>query len=89
MRQIRDIVSSNWQRNLVSPNVRTAERVVIQFTIRRNGSIANESVKQSSGIPSLDRSGLRAIKASRFPPFPGEKPGWWLNSGSSTPGNPE
>ena len=71
VRQIRDIVSSNWQRNLVSPNVRTAERVVIQFTIRRNGSIANESVKQSSGIPSLDRSGLRAIKASRFPPLPG------------------
>lgn len=71
VRQIRDIVSSNWQKNLVSPNVRTAERVVIQFTIHRNGSITNEFIKRSSGIPSLDRSGLRAIKASRFPPLPG------------------
>lgn len=71
VRQIRDIVSSNWQKNLVSPNVRAAKRVVIQFTIRRNGSIAGESVKQSSGVPSLDRSGLRAVKASRFPPLPG------------------
>lgn len=71
VRQIRDIVSSNWQKNLVSPNVRTANRVVVQFTIRRDGSIAREAVKQSSGVPSLDRSGLRAIKASRFPPLPG------------------
>ncbi len=71
VRRIRDIVSSNWLKNLVSPNVRSAERVVIQFTIRRNGSITNEFIKESSGIPSLDRSGLRAIKASRFPPLPG------------------
>ena len=71
MRQIRDIVSSNWQKSLVNPNVRSAERVVIQFAIRRDGSITDEFIKDSSGIPSLDRSGLRAIKASRFPPLPG------------------
>jgi TonB family protein len=71
VRQIRDIVSNNWQKNLVSPSVRTAKRVVVQFTIRRNGSIVRETIKQSSGVPSLDRSGLRAIKASRFPPLPG------------------
>ena len=75
VRQIRDIVSSNWQRNLVSPNVRSAERVVIQFTIRRNGSIVNESVKQSSGIPSLDRSGLRAHQGVPIPsPSRGRNP---------------
>ena len=71
VKQIRDIVSSNWQKNLVNPNVRAANRVIIQFTIQRNGRITNESIKKSSGIPSLDRSGIRAIKASRFPPLPG------------------
>ena len=44
---------------------------VIQFTIQRNGGITNEFIKKSSGIPSLDRSGIRAIKASRLPPLPG------------------
>lgn len=71
VRQIRDIVSGNWQQNLIDPNVRSAPRVFIQFEILRDGNVANEFVKQSSGIPSLDRSGLRAIRASRFPPLPG------------------
>jgi TonB family protein len=71
VRQIRDIVSSNWQKNMVDPGVRSAPRVYIQFEIQRDGSVANEFVKQSSNIPSLDRSGLRAIRASRFPPLPG------------------
>jgi len=71
VRQIRDIVSGNWQQNLIDPNVRSAPRVFIQFEILRDGSVSNESVKQSSGIPSLDRSGLRAVRASRFPPLPG------------------
>ena len=71
VRQIRDIVSSNWLQNMVDPNVRSAPKAFIQFDIQRDGSVANEFVKQSSGIPSLDRSGLRAIRASRFPPLPG------------------
>ncbi len=71
VRQIRDIVSSNWQKSYIDPNVRSAPRVYIQFEIERDGSVAGEFVKQSSGIPSLDRSGLRAIKASHFPPLPG------------------
>jgi TonB family protein len=68
---IRDIVSSNWQKSYIDPNVRSAPRAYIQFEIQRDGSVANEFVKQSSGVPSLDRSGLRAIKASHFPPLPG------------------
>jgi periplasmic protein TonB len=71
VRQIRDIVSRNWLQNMVDPNVRSAPRVFIQFEIQRDGTVFNEFVKQSSGIPSLDRSGLRAIRASRFPPLPG------------------
>jgi protein TonB len=71
VRQIRDIVSSNWLQSMVDTNVRSAPKVFIQFEIQRDGSVAGEFVKQSSGIPSLDRSGLRAIRASRFPPLPG------------------
>jgi TonB family protein len=71
VRQIRDIVSGNWQKNLIDPNVRSAPRLYIQFDILRDGSVANEFVKQSSGIASLDRSGLRAVRASHFPPLPG------------------
>jgi protein TonB len=71
VRQIRDIVSSNWLQNMVDPNVRSAPKLYIQFEIQRDGAVANEFVKQSSGVPSLDRSGLRAIRASRFPPLPG------------------
>ncbi len=56
---------------MVDPNVRSAPKVFIQFEILRDGSVANESVKQSSGVPSLDRSGIRAIRASQFPPLPG------------------
>jgi protein TonB len=71
VRQIRDIVSRNWLQNMVDPNVRSAPRAYILFEIQRDGTVINESVKQSSGVPSLDRSGLRAIRASRFPPLPG------------------
>jgi protein TonB len=71
VRQIRDIVSSNWLRNMVDPNVRSAPKAYIQFEIQRDGTVAGEFVKQSSGVPSLDRSGLRAIRASQFPPLPG------------------
>ena len=71
VRQVRDIVSNNWQKNMVDPNVRSAPRVFIQFEILRDGSVANEFVKQSSGVPSLDRSGIRAVRASHFPPLPG------------------
>lgn len=71
VRQMRDIVSANWQRSIVDANVRSAPRAYIYFEIQRDGSVANESLKESSGVPSLDRSGLRAIRASRFPPLPG------------------
>jgi TonB family protein len=71
VKQIRDIVSANWQRSMVDANVRSAPRAYIYIEIQRDGSVANESMKESSGVPSLDRSGLRAIRASRFPPLPG------------------
>jgi periplasmic protein TonB len=71
VRQIRDTVSSNWQRSMIDPQIRSAPRVSVQFEILRDGSVGNNSVKQSSGIPSLDRSAMRAVAASHFPPLPG------------------
>jgi protein TonB len=71
VRQIRDTVSSNWQRSMIDPMIRSAPRVNVQFEILRDGSVGGSSVKQSSGIPSLDRSALRAVAASHFPPLPG------------------
>jgi protein TonB len=57
-------ISQNWLKSLVDNRVQTAPRVYLSFEIARDGSISNPEVKQSSGIPSLDRSALRAILAS-------------------------
>jgi protein TonB len=57
-------ISQNWLQSLVDSRVRTAPRVYLEFDIARNGSISNVAIKQSSGIPSLDRSAERAIRAS-------------------------
>ncbi len=44
---------------------------VVAFDIRRDGSIENARVVESSGVPSLDRSALRAVlEASPLPPVP-------------------
>ncbi len=45
VKQIRDIVSANWQRSMVDANVRSAPRAYIYFEIQRDGSVANESIK--------------------------------------------
>jgi protein TonB len=71
VRQIKEVVSSNWQRSMIDPNIRSAPRVSVKFEILRDGRVGNNAVQQSSGIPSLDRSALRAIAASQFPPLPG------------------
>ena len=71
VRQIKEAVSSNWQRSMIDPNIRSAPRVSVRFEILRDGRVGNNAVQQSSGIPSLDRSALRAIAASQFPPLPG------------------
>jgi len=39
-------------------------RVYLSFDIARNGAVSNIEVKQPSGIPSLDRSAMRALYAS-------------------------
>jgi periplasmic protein TonB len=63
-------VHQAWQSE-VNPNVVSAKRVYILFDIARNGSPSHVRVEQSSGIPSLDQSALRALqRIDTFGPLP-------------------
>jgi protein TonB len=73
---VRNRVSSNWLLSTISPNLLNAPRVYVQFDINRNGSISNTKVTQSSGIPEVDRSALRAVLASSpLAPLPADYSG--------------
>jgi protein TonB len=61
---VRNRISSNWLLSTISPNLLTAPRVYVHFDILRDGNITNVEVTQSSGIPEVDRSALRAVLAS-------------------------
>ncbi|HVP64122.1 MAG TPA: TonB family protein [candidate division Zixibacteria bacterium] len=59
---VRRKVSENWLKYEVDPNVSTTRRVYITFDITRGGSPTNIHVEQSSGVPSLDISAMRALQ---------------------------
>ena len=67
-------ISNNWLKSLVDPSVQKAPRVYVSFDIARDGSVncGAVSIKQSSGIPTLDRSAQRAVCASTFPALPSD-----------------
>jgi periplasmic protein TonB len=63
-------VHQAWQSE-VNPNIVSAKRVYILFDIARNGNPSHVRVEQSSGIPSLDQSALRALqRIDTFGPLP-------------------
>jgi periplasmic protein TonB len=63
-------VHQAWQSE-VNPNIVSAKRVYILFDISRNGAPSHVRVEQSSGIPSLDQSALRALqRIDTFGPLP-------------------
>jgi periplasmic protein TonB len=69
--QVRRKVSDNWTRYEIDPNVSTARRVYIDFDISRSGEPSNVRVEQSSGVPSLDQSAVRALqRIDTFGPLP-------------------
>ena len=63
-------VASVW--NKPSADARGGNpRVIISFTLRRDGSVADVKISQRSGIPALDYSAQRAIlDAAPLPAFP-------------------
>lgn len=69
-------ISSNWLISAVDPYVQRAPRVIVTFDILRDGSITNIQVIKSSGVASVDRSSVRAIReSSRLPSLPSDYPG--------------
>lgn len=61
---VRRRISGNWLISTIDPSVQFAPRVVVTFEILRDGNIVNIQILRPSGIPSVDRSALRAIQSS-------------------------
>ncbi len=68
---VRQKVSENWNRYEIDPSISSAPKVYITFEITRNGEPQNVQVAQSSGVPSLDISAVRALqRIDTFGPLP-------------------
>ena len=64
-------VSENWLKYEIDPRISDAQRVYLTFDITRSGQPSNVAVEQSSGVPSLDQSAVRAIqRIDTFGPLP-------------------
>jgi periplasmic protein TonB len=61
---VKNRISNNWLVSTISPSLSVAPRVYVTFNILRDGTIADVQVEQSSGVPEVDRSALRAVLAS-------------------------
>lgn len=68
---VRRKVSDNWTKYEIDPRIDSARRVYIYFEITRSGQPVSIRVEQSSGIPSLDQSAMRALqRIDTFGPLP-------------------
>ncbi len=68
---IQERVGQKWRTDDVDASIRKGPKVLVGFTIQRNGTITGVRVLQTSGIYSLDNSAQRAIyEASPLPPLP-------------------
>jgi len=68
---VRRKVSENWLKYEIDPRINDARRVYVYFDITRSGQPVNIRVEQSSGIPSLDQSAVRALqRIDTFGPLP-------------------
>lgn len=69
-------VSENWLKYQVDPRISDAKRVYLTFDIARDGHPSNVEIEQSSGVPSLDISAMRALQGiDTFGPLPAEYSG--------------
>jgi periplasmic protein TonB len=80
VRIIQQKVSENWLKYEVDPGITSAQRVYVTFDIARDGHPYNVQVEQSSGVPSLDISAVRAIqRIDTFGPLPQDYSGNKVN----------
>lgn len=71
VRVVQQKVSENWLKYEVDPRITEARRVYVVFDITRDGRPTNVQVEQSSGVPSLDQSAVRALqRIDTFGPLP-------------------
>ena len=71
VRVVQQKVSENWLKYEIDPNIHQANRVYLLFDITRSGTPTNVQIEQSSGVPSLDQSAMRAIqRIDTFGPLP-------------------
>jgi periplasmic protein TonB len=76
VRVVNQKVSENWLEYEVDPRIQSANRVYVTFDIDRSGRPSHVQIEQSSGVPSLDISAIRAIqRISTFGPLPPDYPG--------------
>ena len=73
---IQQKVSENWLKYEIDPRISAANRVYVTFDVARDGSPRNVQVEQSSGVPSLDQSAVRALqRIDTFGPLPSDYSG--------------
>ncbi len=76
VRVIQQKVAENWLKYEVDPKITSAQRVYITFDVARDGHPSNVQVEQTSGVPSLDISAVRALqRIDTFGPLPPDYPG--------------
>jgi periplasmic protein TonB len=76
VRVVQQKVSENWLKYEVDPRIADAQRVYVTFDITRDGRPGNVQVEQSSGVPSLDQSAVRALqRIDTFGPLPSDYSG--------------
>lgn len=73
-------ISGNWLQSTVDPSVSSAPRIVVTFTILRNGTVTNIQIMRSSNNYSVDTSAVRAVQqSSPLAPLPGAYSGSDVN----------
>lgn len=64
-------VTENWLKYEVDPRITDAKRVYLTFDIAHDGHPMHVEIEQSSGVPSLDQSAIRALqRIDTFGPLP-------------------
>ena len=76
VRGINERISENWLKYEVDPRIQDANRAYVTFDIDRGGRPSHIQIEQSSGVPSLDGSALRAVqRVDSFGPLPADYSG--------------
>jgi protein TonB len=76
VRVVQQKVQQSWLTYDVDRRITEAPRVYLTFDVVRDGRPTNVQVEQSSGIPSLDQSAIRAIqRIDTFGPLPSDYSG--------------